>query len=86
MRKGASQRPGADTTLGVVCLRPRVRCCPAALVSRSAGYWKNHPEAWPVSSLKLGTVSYTKTQLLQILNTDVSVSVRLRGSGMHGRF
>ncbi|KAL4451425.1 hypothetical protein ABPG77_009497 [Micractinium sp. CCAP 211/92] len=36
------------------------------------GYWKNHPEAWPVSSLKLGTVSYTKTQLLQILNTDVN--------------
>lgn len=32
------------------------------------GYWKNHPNAWPVSSLTLGTVSYTKTQLLQIFN------------------
>ncbi|MBI5169554.1 MAG: hypothetical protein HZA61_08710 [Candidatus Eisenbacteria bacterium] len=31
------------------------------------GYWKTHPEAWPVSSLTLGTVSYTKTQLLAIL-------------------
>jgi hypothetical protein len=33
------------------------------------GYWLNHPDAWPVSSLTLGTVSYTKTQLLQILGT-----------------
>ena len=32
------------------------------------GYWKNHPEVWPVSSLTLGTVTYTKAQLLQILN------------------
>lgn len=31
------------------------------------GYWKNHANAWPASSLTLGTVSYTKTQLLQIL-------------------
>lgn len=32
------------------------------------GYWKNHPSAWPVSSVKLGNVIYTKTQLLQIFN------------------
>jgi hypothetical protein len=32
------------------------------------GYWKNHEEAWPVTSLTLGTVNYTKAQLLQILN------------------
>ena len=35
------------------------------------GYWKNHPEAWPVISLKLGGVSYTKVQLLVILNLSV---------------
>jgi hypothetical protein len=33
------------------------------------GYWKNHGSQWPVSNLKLGTVSYTKAQLLSILNT-----------------
>jgi len=33
------------------------------------GYWKNHPEAWPVTSLTLGTVSYTQAQLLAILAT-----------------
>jgi hypothetical protein len=35
------------------------------------GYWKTHPEAWPVNSLTLGTVTYTKTQCLAILNKSV---------------
>jgi len=32
------------------------------------GFWKTHPEAWPVgcTPMTLGTVSYTKTQLLAI--------------------
>ncbi len=32
------------------------------------GYWKNHEEDWPVNSLMLGSVSYTKAELLDILN------------------
>jgi hypothetical protein len=36
------------------------------------GYWKNHPEAWPVSSVTVGGVSYTKEQALAILNSSVS--------------
>jgi len=32
------------------------------------GYWKTHPEAWPATSLTLGTVNYTAAQLLSILN------------------
>ncbi len=35
------------------------------------GYWKNHEEDWPVASLTLGTVSYTKAQLLSILKQPV---------------
>ena len=35
------------------------------------GYWKNHPDAWPVSSLTLGTVTYTKAQLLSIFGAPV---------------
>lgn len=35
------------------------------------GYWKNHPEAWPVSSLKLGSVTYSKVELIAILKTPV---------------
>ena len=34
----------------------------------SQGYWKNHPGAWPISTLKLGNVIYSKTQLLSIFN------------------
>ncbi len=33
------------------------------------GYWKNHPDAWPVTNLTLGTVTYTQAQLLAILAT-----------------
>jgi len=37
----------------------------------SQGYWKNHPAAWPVSTLTLGSVSYTAAQLQSILGTPV---------------
>jgi hypothetical protein len=36
------------------------------------GFWKNHPGAWPVTSLTLGTVVYTKQQLLDILGESVN--------------
>lgn len=32
------------------------------------GYWKTHPEHWPVTSLTLGGATYSQTQLLAILN------------------
>ena len=35
------------------------------------GYWKNHPEAWPVDTLMLGTVSYNQTELLSIFDQPV---------------
>ena len=34
------------------------------------GYWKNHPDAWPVTLLTLGGVTYSQSQLLDILNTE----------------
>jgi hypothetical protein len=37
----------------------------------SQGYWKNHPDAWPVNSLTLGTVIYNKARLLSILSEPV---------------
>jgi hypothetical protein len=36
------------------------------------GYWKTHPNAWPVTGLTLGSVNYTNQQLLDILNEDVN--------------
>jgi hypothetical protein len=35
----------------------------------SLGFWKAHPADWPVSSLILGSQTYTKTDLLAILKT-----------------
>jgi hypothetical protein len=35
------------------------------------GYWKNHAGAWPVSSLTIGGITYTKSQLLTIFDTPV---------------
>lgn len=36
------------------------------------GYWKTHEESWPVASLTLGSVVYTKAQLLSILGQPVA--------------
>lgn len=38
----------------------------------SQGYWKNHPEAWPVEELMIGGTLYSKTDLLAVLNTPPS--------------
>jgi hypothetical protein len=31
------------------------------------GYWKNHPEAWPVQQVTIGGVTYTKAQAIALL-------------------
>jgi cysteine-rich repeat protein len=36
------------------------------------GYWKNHPGAWPVSTLTLGSVTYTKKEALTIFDQPVN--------------
>lgn len=33
------------------------------------GYWKNHESAWPVQSLSIGGVTYSKTELLALFGT-----------------
>jgi len=35
------------------------------------GFWKTHPQAWPVSSLTLGSQTYSQAELLTILGTPV---------------
>ena len=40
------------------------------------GFWKNHPEAWPVTELQLGNVTYNQQELLSILGRPV------RGNGL----
>ncbi|WP_437811203.1 hypothetical protein [Sorangium sp. So ce1078] len=33
------------------------------------GYWKNHEESWPVSSLTIGGVEYSQEELLELFRT-----------------
>lgn len=59
-------------TINVVldCSTPSQGC------TRTQGYWKNHPNAWAVDNLSLGSRNYTKAELLQIFRTPV------RGNGL----
>jgi hypothetical protein len=40
------------------------------------GYWRNHTDAWPVTSLTLGTVTYQAAELMAILDNPA------RGNGL----
>ena len=43
-------------------------CVGAGSCTYSQGYWRNHPDAWPVTSLSLGTVTYQAAELMAILD------------------
>jgi uncharacterized protein DUF5979 len=45
---------------------------PATGCTFTQGYWKTHPADWPVTTLTLGTVTYTQAQLLAILGQEVN--------------
>lgn len=49
----------------IVC--PNIECFNPG--TGTPGYWKNHPEAWPVTKLTVGGVVYTQQQILAILGT-----------------
>lgn len=55
------------TVSGLICGSTGPGECPPGCV-RTQGYWKTHPEAWPVTSLTLGTVTYSQAELLSILS------------------
>jgi hypothetical protein len=42
---------------------------PRAPGTGTPGFWKNHPQAWPVDSIVIGGVTYTKAQAIAILKT-----------------
>jgi hypothetical protein len=65
-----SSAPSA--TLAAATLPPNEYDC-----TLTQGFWKNHPESWlRVSSIALGTVTYSRTQLLDILGQPA------RGNGL----
>jgi hypothetical protein len=72
--------PINSTTIPVVTSNPALALpqatisCPCTVYDfdpRTPGYWKNHPEAWPVESLMIGNVVYSQAQLLAILDQPI---------------
>jgi hypothetical protein len=61
---GGFSASGYTQTLGARTLAQPPENC-----TYTIGYWKSHADAWPVASLTLGTVTYSKAQLLSILDT-----------------
>src|SRR2546422_7604378 len=51
----------------LVAMTPTVK--PVNKCPLGQGFWKNHPAAWPVTSLTLGSQSYTQAALLALLDT-----------------
>ena len=53
-----------------------LQCVGGSSCTYSQGYWRNHPNAWPVTSLMLGTVTYQAAELMAILDNPA------RGNGL----
>jgi hypothetical protein len=51
-------------------------CVGGSSCTYSQGYWRNHPNAWPVTSLTLGTVTYQAAELMAIFDNPA------RGNGL----
>jgi hypothetical protein len=43
-------------------------CVGGSSCTYTQGYWRNHQDAWPVTSLALGTVTYQAAELMAILD------------------
>jgi hypothetical protein len=74
----ATGSPSATPTVtpsGTPTATPTPSGTPGVCV-RGQGYWKNHPDQWPVTELQLGNVTYDQQQLLDILHQPV------RGNGL----
>jgi hypothetical protein len=74
-------RASALDATGQLRVSDSITCATLACVGGSSctysqGYWRNHPNAWPVTSLILGTVTYQAAELMAILDDPA------RGNGL----
>lgn len=55
-----------------VSLDPIVLVCPCDVgCNRTPGYWKTHPEAWPVEEITIGGATYSKEEAIAIMEMPV---------------
>jgi len=65
---GGYQTPTPSVT--ATTPKPTMTATPSGQAcTHSHGYWKNHPEEWPVTTLVIGNKTYNQAELLQILKT-----------------
>ena len=70
--EGYQKEPPADARATFTIHRAvEFKCGCATILARTPGFWKNHPSAWPVTSLSIGGDTYTQAQLMTILDTPV---------------
>jgi hypothetical protein len=74
-------RASALDATGQIRISDTITCATMSCVGGSSctysqGYWRNHPNAWPVTSLALGTVTYQAAELMAILDNPA------RGNGL----
>ena len=58
-------------TVCLVALSGIAAACDSCVECKSPGYWKNHPDAWPVESIKTGGITYTKDQAIATMQQPV---------------
>jgi hypothetical protein len=65
--------PGRAASLGWVCAALSVPESPQSNGDGAGtpGYWKNHPDAWPVDVIVIGGVPYTKDEAIERMMTSV---------------
>lgn len=50
---------------------PSVAVADDCVCCKTPGYWKNHPDAWPVDGITIGAETYTKDEAIDIMMTPV---------------
>ncbi len=46
-------------------------CCECQPGTGTPGYWKNHPEAWPVEEITIGGETYSKEEAIEAMKAPV---------------
>jgi hypothetical protein len=47
-------------------------CCNDCPGTGTPGYWKNHPDAWPVEEITIGGITYSKYDAIALIDTPES--------------
>jgi len=72
--------PATQTPTPTPTPAPSPTPTPTPICPQAQGYWKNNPDAWPVTSLMLGSQTYTKAELLTILRTPIGKETKADAS------